>query len=241
MPGAMGSRAGIRRPAWASCPSVAGPAGARRPRRRRWSARRPGPCRRALALGDLRAQHPDALALPAVRRARTRRPAPATGREHGCAPRVPARVKSMPRLALVDLGGVGDACRRLAARRSARRAPDRPGPRTIRSAPRSRADRAARRRSCPARSARVPRQADRPGVEPLVHAHNGRRRLRVPGHDGALDRRGAAPARQGRGMQVEAAVPRRLEHRLRQDQPVSDDHRRRRRQCAAKACCSARP
>ena len=46
---------------------------------------------------------------------------------------------------------------------------------------------------------------------------------RVAGHDGALDRRGAAPARQLRGVQVEAAEARRLEHGRRQDQAVGDD------------------
>ena len=48
---------------------------------------------------------------------------------------------------------------------------------------------------------------------------------RSPAMIGALDRRRAAPARQQRGVQVEAAVARRVEDRLRQDQPVGDDDR----------------
>ena len=42
---------------------------------------------------------------------------------------------------------------------------------------------------------------------------------------GALDRRRAAPARQQRGVEIEAAEPRRLEDRLRQDQSIGDDDR----------------
>ena len=48
---------------------------------------------------------------------------------------------------------------------------------------------------------------------------------RVAGLDRALDRRRAAPARQQRGMDVQAAQARQLEHPLRQDQAVGrDDH-----------------
>ena len=47
---------------------------------------------------------------------------------------------------------------------------------------------------------------------------------RVAGHDGALDGRGAAPARQQRGMAIVAAEPRALEDRLGQNQAVGDDH-----------------
>ena len=63
------------------------------------------------------------------------------------------------------------------------------------------------------------------GVEPCVHLHDGDAGLAVAGEDGALDRRRAAPARQQRGMDVEAAEARRLEHRLRQDQAIGRDHR----------------
>ena len=50
-------------------------------------------------------------------------------------------------------------------------------------------------------------------------------RLLVAGHEGALDRCRAAPARQERGMQVEAAERGRIEDRLRQDEPVGHDDR----------------
>ena len=46
---------------------------------------------------------------------------------------------------------------------------------------------------------------------------------RVAGHDGALDRRGAAPARQLGRVQIEASEARRLEHGRRQQQSVGDD------------------
>ena len=61
-----------------------------------------------------------------------------------------------------------------------------------------------------------------PGVEPFLHAHDGDARLRVARHDGALDGCRAPPARQERGVDVEAAEPRRIEHRLRQEQAIGD-------------------
>ncbi len=47
---------------------------------------------------------------------------------------------------------------------------------------------------------------DRAGVEARLHAHDHDAGLGVAGHDGAGDGRGAAPARQQRGVEVEAAV-----------------------------------
>ena len=46
----------------------------------------------------------------------------------------------------------------------------------------------------------------------------------VAGHDGALDRRGPAPARQQRGMDVEAAMARRVQDGFGQDEAVGRDH-----------------
>ena len=63
---------------------------------------------------------------------------------------------------------------------------------------------------------------DRAGIEGLFHAHDRDARLRVSGHDGAVDRRSAAPARQQRCMQIEAAERHRLQDRLGQEQAVGD-------------------
>jgi hypothetical protein len=46
----------------------------------------------------------------------------------------------------------------------------------------------------------------------------------VAGHDRPLDRRGAAPARQQRGVQVEAAQARRVQHLRGQDLAEGDHH-----------------
>ena len=85
-----------------------------------------------------------------------------------------------------------------------------------------------------AAAARTALQAQhRPGVEPGVHLHHGDAGLGVAGLDGAVDRRGAAPARQQRAVDIQAAQAgpaigvRRLhgvKHPLRQDQPVSGHH-----------------
>ncbi len=60
-------------------------------------------------------------------------------------------------------------------------------------------------------------------IEPLLHAHHGDARLGVARHDGALDRGGAAPAREKRSMEVEAAERRLAEDAARQDHAVGDD------------------
>jgi hypothetical protein len=62
------------------------------------------------------------------------------------------------------------------------------------------------------------------GVETGFHAHDGDAGLRVAGLDRAMDRRRAAPARQQRGMDVDAAAAREVEHGLRQDQAVGRHH-----------------
>ena len=67
-------------------------------------------------------------------------------------------------------------------------------------------------------------ERDRTGVEAGIHLHDHHARLGVAGHDGALDRCGAAPARQQRGVAVVAAEPRAFEDGRRQEQPVGDDH-----------------
>ena len=95
---------------------------------------------------------------------------------------------------------------------------------TISAAPEARpAGRAGCRRSPAGRSAMRSAQQHRAGIEPLVHLHDGDAGLPVAGEDGALDRRRAAPARQQRGMDVEAAEPRRLQDRA----AAGSGHRRR--------------
>ncbi len=66
-------------------------------------------------------------------------------------------------------------------------------------------------------------QQDGPLVQTLGHAHDLDAGLAVAGHDGALDRGGAAPARQQRAMQVETAQTRRLQHLGLEDLAVGDD------------------
>jgi hypothetical protein len=65
----------------------------------------------------------------------------------------------------------------------------------------------------------------RAGVQPGVHLHDRDAGLGVAREDGALDRRGATPARQQRSVHVEAAEPRCRQNRLRQDQAVGRHHR----------------
>jgi hypothetical protein len=62
------------------------------------------------------------------------------------------------------------------------------------------------------------------GIETGFHAHDGDAGLRVSSLDGAMDRRRAAPARQQRGVDVDAAAARQVEHGLRQDEAVSGHH-----------------
>ena len=65
-------------------------------------------------------------------------------------------------------------------------------------------------------------QQHRPGVEALVHEHDADAGFGVPRHDGARDGRRPAPARQQRGVEVEAAAARRGEHGGRQEDAVGD-------------------
>ena len=71
---------------------------------------------------------------------------------------------------------------------------------------------------------RRPPKQHRPGIEPGLHLHDGDAGFGIAGQDRALDRRRAAPARQQRGVDVDAAEARHVEHRLRQDQAVGGDH-----------------
>ena len=66
----------------------------------------------------------------------------------------------------------------------------------------------------------------RPGIKPFVHAHDGDARLDVSRHDGPLDRSSTTPARQQRGMDIEAAFQRGFENGLRQQQSIGHNHRR---------------
>ena len=61
-------------------------------------------------------------------------------------------------------------------------------------------------------------------VESGFHLHDGDAGLRVARLDRAMDRRRAAPARQQRSMDVDAAARRQVEHGLRQDQAVGGHH-----------------
>ena len=67
-------------------------------------------------------------------------------------------------------------------------------------------------------------QVYRPGIQALLHLHDGHTGLGVARLDRALDRRRPAPARQDGGMDVDAAQARRLQHRLRQQQAVGHHH-----------------
>ena len=68
-------------------------------------------------------------------------------------------------------------------------------------------------------------ERDRPGIEGFFHPHHRDAGFAVARHDGALDRRRAPPARQQRGVQVEAPLGRRVENGFRQDQAIGDDDR----------------
>ncbi|MNN17343.1 hypothetical protein D3C81_1305270 [compost metagenome] len=61
-------------------------------------------------------------------------------------------------------------------------------------------------------------------VEPFVHLHQRDAGLGVAGLDGAVDRGRAAPARQQRGVDVQAPIARQGQHLGRQDQAVGGHH-----------------
>ena len=67
-------------------------------------------------------------------------------------------------------------------------------------------------------------EQDRSRVNLLLDAHDGDPGLAVAGQDGALDGRRAAPARQQRGMDVDAAEPGRIEDGVGQNKAVGGDH-----------------
>jgi len=64
----------------------------------------------------------------------------------------------------------------------------------------------------------------RAGIEPLVHLHDADAGARVACEKGALDRRRAAPSRQQRRMDVEAATLRDREHLRGKNEAVGRDH-----------------
>ena len=55
-------------------------------------------------------------------------------------------------------------------------------------------------------------QKDVAGIETFVHVHHGDSGLAIAGGDRCLDRRGAAPARQKRCVQIQAGESWNLEH-----------------------------
>ena len=61
-------------------------------------------------------------------------------------------------------------------------------------------------------------------VQPRIHLHNAHARFLIARFNGALNRRGTPPARQQRGMDIQAAVARRVQNLLRQNQPVGRHH-----------------
>ena len=67
-------------------------------------------------------------------------------------------------------------------------------------------------------------QQHRAGVEAFFHAHDADAALVIASLNRALDRGGTAPARQQRGVNIEAAERRNIEHRARQNQAVGGHH-----------------
>ena len=146
------------------------------------------------------------------------------------------------RLALVDLGGVGDARRPAAACRRARRAPGRPARAPSAPAPRCASTSCSSPAVMSGADRHALREADGPGVEPLVHAHDASPPSRV---SPAMMARwiGAAPRQRGRAEACRLRQPcaRRVEDRLRQDQAVGDDDGDVGARARRTACCSASP
>ncbi len=64
---------------------------------------------------------------------------------------------------------------------------------------------------------------DRSGIQSGVHLHDGDAGFGISGADHGLNRSSAAPAREQRGMNVDRAVRRDVEHRLRQNLPEGGD------------------
>ena len=61
---------------------------------------------------------------------------------------------------------------------------------------------------------------DRSCIQPLIHLHDAHPRFAIPGQYRPLDGCGAAPPRQQRRMNIEAAVRRNGQHGSREDEPV---------------------
>ena len=68
------------------------------------------------------------------------------------------------------------------------------------------------------RAARL--QRDRAGIKPLFHAHNGHTAFLIPRHDGPLDGGSPPPARQQRGMHIQAAIVGNIQNRFGQQQAI---------------------
>ena len=81
-------------------------------------------------------------------------------------------------------------------------------------------------------------QQHRAGVQSSIHLHDGDAGLRRRRKHRGLNRRGPPPAWQEAGVNVQTAVAWRLQHRLRQDQPIGRHHAAS-RPSAANAVCSA--
>ena len=75
------------------------------------------------------------------------------------------------------------------------------------------------------RDGRAGGQGDRAGIQPGLHPHDADAGFRIPRHDRPLDRRRPPPARQQRGVKVETAMARRIQHRLRQEEAIGHHHR----------------
>ena len=74
------------------------------------------------------------------------------------------------------------------------------------------------------RNGRADLEQHRPCVQAGFHLHHGNARLSITGLHRALDRCGATPAWQQRGVTVDTAQARDIQHHLRQDQAVSHHH-----------------
>ena len=79
----------------------------------------------------------------------------------------------------------------------------------------------------------------RPGIQALIHQHGHHAGFRVACLDRAVDGGRPAPARQQRGMDIDAAKCRRIKDRLRQDQAIRRNHRDIGLQCREFSLCFA--
>ena len=68
------------------------------------------------------------------------------------------------------------------------------------------------------------RQQHVAGVQPRIHLHDGHTGLGVAGFNGAVNGRSPAPTRQQGGVDIQAAMPRRIQNPLRQDQAIGRHH-----------------